>query len=346
MGTLLKQQFFGLDISDSAIRIVALGEQRSKTRPRPLKSLGYQELPSGIISQGVIHHVDELSRHLKLCIQGVRGKKIKRDWAVVSLPEAKSFVHTFTLPHPNNALSLETINEGISKHIPYEIDELYFDWQPAETSSESSVITVGAAPRNVIDQYLHALHGADVAVLAFEPETVAIGRTLDTATRKNPIAIVDCGANRSTCSIIFGGCILLSATIPFAGNTVTNDIANQLKITSPEAEQLKVACSTKETCPAPAATIIVKHRSALIQSVKKHLDLFATTQEKTVDALVLTGGSSALMDLRSEMEKSLGIPCSLLEPVQRINQRGLALPTGKELSFTTAIGLALRSDIM
>ena len=68
----------------------------------------------------------------------------------------------------------------MTRHIPYSMDEIYFDWQLLNVFDKKGEndILAGAAPIQTVDTYLSALKSAGLIPVVLEIEAAAIMRSL------------------------------------------------------------------------------------------------------------------------------------------------------------------------
>ncbi len=81
--------------------------------------------------------------------------------------------------------------------------------------------------------------GLNVQEMVFEPIATAEA-VLDDTERSQGVVIVDIGGGTTDIAIFQGGAVCYSAVIPVGGNHVTNDLVTLLKVTSEEAERIKI----------------------------------------------------------------------------------------------------------
>ncbi len=181
--------------------------------------------------------------------------------------------------------------------------------------------------------------------------------------RELGVVLVDIGAGTTDIAVFVQGAIAHTASLPIAGDHVTNDIAHMLRTPTPEAEQIKVryACALAQMATAEESIQVVgvgdrppkrMPRHALAQAVQgRYEEIFEMVQaelrrsgfEELVRAgMVLTGGASKMEGVVELAEEMLQMPVRVGIP-QHV--AGLAEVVGNPV-HATGVGLLLMGSRM
>ena len=176
--------------------------------------------------------------------------------------------------------------------------------------------------------------------------------------RELGVVLVDIGAGTTDLAVFVQGAIAHTASLPIAGDHVTNDIAHMLRTPTPEAEQIKVryACALAQMATAEESIQVPSvgdrpprrlPRHALAQAVQgRYEEIFEMVQaelrrsgfEELVRAgMVLTGGGSKMEGVVELAEEMLQMPVRVGIP-QHVS--GLAEVVGNPV-HATGVGLLL-----
>ena len=148
--------------------------------------------------------------------------------------------------------------------------------------------------------------------------------------RELGVAMVDIGAGTTDIAVYVQGAICHTASLPVAGDKVTEDIAHMLRTPTPEAEQIKVryACALAQAVQARYEEIF-----EMVQA-----ELRRSGFEQLVRAgMVLTGGASKMEGVVELAEEMLQMPVRIGIP-QGVT--GLGEVTGNPV-HATGVGLLL-----
>lgn len=345
-----------MDINDGSVRIVKL---KKKRKGFTLVSFNEVPLEPGIVKEGVIVNSDALAAIIATACKSVKGKKLATPYVAVSLPEEKSFLQIVKMPKMSYAelavaLPLETEN-----YIPLPIDKVYMDFQEilphGAGPGSNSEILINAMPRSVVDTYVACCKKAGLVPAIMEVESQAIVRALFKPEQlRMPMAVLDIGFHATSLIIVDANAVRFTCTLLVSSLSMTDAIAKRLDITPAKAEALKVkyGLSKKTDKEKNIKDIITPLVDELAAQVKKYLNFYyshvSSTHESShekVETITLCGGGANLKDLSEYLAKSLGLNVEVGNPLINILPKGVAkaMPAPLSLSFSTAMGLAIRA---
>ncbi len=273
------ESFFGLDISDQSLKIVQLKKHSDKTR---MQAFGKYNLKKGIIEGGEIKDEETLVKAIKSLMAKPIFGSITTNNAVVCLPENQSFIKLISVENSPNQIS-DLISLEVEKFFPFALDKLYFDWQIIKKHTNSFDVLVSAAPKDMIDSYIHVLKMANLSVLAMETESVSLCRALIEEESKqskhkynsNSYAIIDIGAVESIMVIYSAGSIIMSMSINVSGEKITEHIATTLEINRSQAEKAKIICGLdKDKAEGIIHDILIEETTKMSNRIKDIVNFY------------------------------------------------------------------------
>lgn len=362
----------GLDISDFSLKLVQLdkaGESFS------IQAINKTDLPAGIIDDGDIKNRAELIKYLKNLIEKPKFGKVTSHEVTACLPENKTFVKLIEIDNGPNDLK-ETILAEMEKHIPMPVDEIYFDWQIISKDQNKNLILLGAAQKQIVDDYTSILDELGLSVFALEIESSAICRALlpeennkTKDTQPQNYAILDMGAKRTSMIFYAHKTILFTVSLPISGESVTKNIADSLKIDRDQAERAKIICGLDEQkAEGVIREILGSQINELVKKINEIINYYEThfPGQGPISMLYLCGGGSNIENIDKILSDSLSMPVTLGDPLLNIKdnhekishlfsetyslglsgneqtQGDLTYTQKSSLAFSTAIGLGLR----
>lgn len=256
-------------------------------------------------------------------------------------------------------------------YVPLPAVKVYLDFQvvqPLYNYLDHLDVLIIALPKKIVDPYLSCLKGAGLRPLAFEIESQAIARSLvKNEISPFPLLLIDLGAIRTSFIMFSGYSLKFTSSIPVSSKIFTEAIANNLKINLEEAERLKRKYGLEDETRlkiSNSSGVMVKREEIfeslipsltdLIEQIKKYLDYYQThsphehllPDSKGIKKILLSGGGANLKGLASFLSSELRIPVELANPWVNIlpkeKKEVPQLSFENSLSFTTALGLALR----
>lgn len=348
---------FGLNLGDASVKLIQL-KQKSGLKKEPyfdVLTIREAGLPLGCIAKGEIQQPDIVVQTIQSLLQKTeREEKINAQWAVGSLPVTKSFLKLITIDTPKEKITGEIVALETGKHLPVDINNVYFDWQEIEDGNYAeegkTYVVVAATPKNIVNSYTDIFIRAGIHPLALEVEELSIARAMVTA-KKNyhgeARAILDLGSSRSSIIIYDKGSVQFSSLISVCGDLVDTALVNNLKIEREEAEKLKrVNGVTYDSANPKYLKTVEELVDRLVDEIRQVMNFYAAHFEKPnpITHITMSGGFAATKNLDKILSKKIGVdayPGNAWKNLLNKNLRGKDRYNG--LPMASAIGLALRA---
>lgn len=350
----LNPELFGLDISESSLKIVKL------TKKRGFFKINYfieTDLPQGIISGGVIKDEEALAKIIKSLCKSAKHKGLNTKYVIATLPEEKSFLEVIQIPRMNEKELQSAILFEAENYVPLPIDKLYLDYkvinQEVKNLNHIDVLIV-AMPKITIDSYSSCLKKAGLIPTVLEVESQSLVRSLvKNEKTSTSLVLIDFGKDDTDFIIFSGDSIRFTCSIPISSQQITDAIAKNMNVDLTVAEKLKINFDLSKKNDSQESQKIAESievvLNALSEEIKKYLDFH---REHTLDEIsdgekiILSGGGSELEGIVDFLFQKLKIPVEFANPWVNIPIKGrkkIILSGKKSLSFSKALGLALGS---
>lgn len=306
----------GLDISDLSIKFVQLKKRGDKIK---IQAWGKISLSPGLLENGEIKNKEKLAAAIKKLIHHPDFGRATSSEAIICLPEGKTFLKIIEIEKEISDKKKAIENE-LQKHVPLPIDSLNYDWQTIGDSSRSNLILVGAAPKNIINEYVNLLQEANLSATAIETEPVSICRCLleeegpkYKAENKKNYAIINVGAVDSSLTVYSKNTILFSVNLPISGEKITAKISQILEIDSEQAEKIKILYGLNEKSDQPAVKKIIQelvnnltsHGQEAINFFNHHFSSWGT-----IEKILICGGEANIKNLEKNIQEKTGLKTS------------------------------------
>lgn len=345
---------FGLDIGDLSVKLVQLKNQSFWHR-RPNYTLMINRsinLPPGLIVNGELQKPEEVRKRILRLLKGTsKQKTIKSPWVVASLPETQSFIKHIEIKKPAEQLLDEDIILDARKHIPFDEDNYYMQWQILPSKENSTQLLIGAVPKLISDSYTYLMESMGLGVLALEIEALALARSMVTAHKEyinEARAILYISGTRSSLIIHDHDIVQFSTSLPYSGEILTTSLAQKLKIPYEEAEEIKKKTGTSYKKEKNKAwKIIFDANVNFINAIKNAIDFYYThfPQANKITKIIMCGGGSNLKNLDKIISTKLKITARPGKPWKNLSQKNkVNMLPAESLSYAPAIGLALRAS--
>lgn len=230
--------FFGLDIGSHSLKIAQV--EKNKDKPR-LIAFGFAEAPPrGLLSEAETD-LTALAEAIKRLHQEAR---IDTKNVASALPEDQVFTKVVTFPKLSDEELGSAIKWEAEQYVPIPLDEVNLDYQivgkAKEGVAEKIEVLLVAAPKRLIEKVLQVLRVAGFNPVALETEILALARSLITPDSETSL-LVDLGARATDIAIVENGQVVLTRSIPTAGEALTRAVASGLDLEPSQAEEYKKA---------------------------------------------------------------------------------------------------------
>jgi type IV pilus assembly protein PilM len=340
-----KESFFGLHLNGTALKFIQLQRTGGKQ-----KIIGFSNVtmpPNLISNEDVIDHKG-LVRLIEQSLIHPQFGKITTNRVVFSIPESKSFVRVIRM----NTMSERELENAVlfeaEAYIPLPMDQVYFDWQILRHDLGGMDVLLIASPKEFVDKYIAVLEEASLKIVAIEVESQSVVRALVPKDAVSNLLIADLDAYKTALVMVIRGNLQFTSSIPIAGNVFTDRIAQGLSLPAEKAEAIKreYGIANSETYP-NIETYLLPAVNDLGAEIKNILKFHYEHSKEKVEELLLSGGTAKLKHMDEFLVKGLAdVPefkVQVADPWQHIALTNpTVLSSYEALSFTTAIGLAMR----
>lgn len=285
--------FFGLDIGSTAIRLVELrgSDPNAKTLVR------YAYLPvSGKITQS--ESKADMQKLAQSIAQLVSQAKVSTKDVAVGIPSR----HVFTAVADVDRLPASELAKAIPLQadslIPTPLTESKIDWamigdSPVDKTKQEILLT--SVANKYTESRLDLLESIGLNVIAFEPDNLAMARALAVPNVAAQL-ILDVGRGSTDLVVLLNGVPHLTRSVPTGVEAMVRAAAQNLNIEQKQAEQflfkfgLSAGKLEGQVLQAVSGTVDI-----LVTEIEKSIKFFQTRYKGTkVERIIVTGGASVI----------------------------------------------------
>ncbi|MFA5232280.1 MAG: type IV pilus assembly protein PilM [Candidatus Paceibacterota bacterium] len=291
-----KNQFgLGVDIGTKGIKMVEVSKKKGR-----IVLENYGEVNLDVAGKQFFRYFDKntLNPSVENITRAIRAilseSEIKTEKAVFSLPDFATFFITFELPSMTKKELDSAVGFEARKYIPLPLSEVVLDWQVFNRDLKEGVnkVLMMAIPKVLVEHYKHIAEQSGLELVALEAEAVALKRALVKDT--DPIScLVEMGFQSTNVTIVDSGLIKTSFSFDIAGKDLTLTMAETLGMDFGLAENLKIKNGLSSDND-EAATVLASVLTLIIEKVKKVIRDFQVKENKKVEQLILSGGTSRM----------------------------------------------------
>ncbi|MFW8599910.1 type IV pilus biogenesis protein PilM [Desulfobacterota bacterium M19] len=336
----------GLDIGSYSVKVCEIiptsanGHQVIKT--------GSAKLPDGAVEDGVLQNPEAVAAIIDTLCKNLR---IKQKKVAISMSGYSVIVKKINLAVMEDKELAEHIKSEAEQYIPFDINDVYLDYQDLKTNTENSEFTdimLVAAKKDVINAYLEMLTGIGLQTVVVDVDAFALENSFeDQISGGQNFILIDIGASKISINIIAHGASILARDVVMGSRQITEQIQEKLGIEAEEAENLKIGGKKAEEEEKKAVEeIVVNNCSQWILEIKKAIDFYASNYpEDKISRIILSGGGSKIKGLDKFLNKELNMETEIFNPFAKTEvsdkiDRDYLAHIAPEMAI--AAGLALR----
>ena len=340
----------GVDIGSSSLKVVQLRLDGEVAILETYGELALGPYAGAEVGQATSLSAQKIAETLKDLL---REANVTTNDAGISIPFSRSLLTLVTLPKSADPAQQRTIIElEARKYIPVPVSEVQLDWfivpepisEGAPASDKVKVLIV-AVHNDELALLEGVVRGAALATSFYEIEIFSTIRSVVSEPVK-PVLVLDIGASATKVYVVEHGVVALSHNITQGGQDVTRSIATAHGLSIASAETLKKEHGFSSTSSAAGyeRQAIELVFSRIFGEAKRVITQYETGNQKTISAIVLTGGGGVTKELGAYAKEFFSMPVQVADPFSKVEAPAFMRPVLAEIGpeFAVAVGLALR----
>lgn len=298
--------FFGLDIGTSSIRAVQL------RGTGPIKTL--DRYGSGPVD-GNLAVSDSKADQVKLgrvVADLVKKMGITTRNVAVGVPASRVFTTVVDMDKLSQDELAKTIRYQADSFIPTPLAESKIDWVLLGDSPKDptkSEVLLSSVPNSYVESRLDMLEAVGFNVIAFEPDTFAVMRSMIAPDAAQPQMVLDIGDRATDLVIAVNGAPRLTRSIPVGTESIIRSAVTGLGIDNAQATQFVYKFGlNKDKLEGRVYTAIVGTIDSLVMEIEKSIKFFQDRYPAAkIERIIVTGGASTLPEFPLYIANKFGV---------------------------------------
>ena len=287
-----QNDFFGLDIGTTALRVVQL-----KTTKDKKELIHYGQLAMVNADEP---KTPEAVKQLGQAINKLLASSdITSKTVAVNLPSSKVFTTVVDMERLNPDELAKSITYQAESFIPTPIASSKIDWVVAGDSPKDAKkieVLLSSVENSYAEARLKAVEAAGLDVIAFEPDSLALARALLSNELNVPQMVLDIGYLSTDLVICLNGVPRLARAIQIGSESIVRAAIQNLKIQPDQAHQYVYQYGlNRDNLDGKLYNAIIGTVDSLVAEIDKSIKFFASRYNgAALGRIVLTGGASSL----------------------------------------------------
>ena len=267
----------------------------------------------------------------------------------VNLPSNRVFTTLIDMDKMGNDELAKTIRYQADSYIPTPLAESKMDWAVLGDSPKDPKkieVLLSSVPNNYVETRLEMLESIGLNVISFEPDNMALARSLVPAENTLPQLLLDIGSAAADVVLTFGQVPHLSRSIPIGYQVLIQAASKYLGVDQNQANQFVFKFGLgKDKLDGQVYNAIIGTVDSLVAEIQKSIKFFQDRYPTNkIERVIVTGGASILPEFPLYIANHFGLNVEIGNP-----WRNVAYPSSQQnelmaLSnhFAIAVGLAER----
>jgi type IV pilus assembly protein PilM len=337
--------FFGMDIGTTGVRIVKL---TGHDKTRVLQSYAYMPVDRKIA--GSDSKADQ--QQLAQLIKGLVAKSdLKTKNVAVGLPSQRVFTTIVDLDKLSKEELAKTIKFQADSLIPTPINESKIDWEMLGGSPQDKAkdeVLLSSVTNEYAESRLDLLEAIGLNVIAFEPDCLAVSRSLIDRSSNVPQIVLDIGSTSTDLVIVVNGSPRLTRSIPVGYETIIRAATQNLNIDDAQARQFVSKFGlNQQKLEGQIFHAISGTVDMLISEIEKSIKFFNSRYNNLkLDRFIVTGGAATLPEFPLYLANKFNVNVEIGNAWRNVSysadrQNELVVISNQ---FSVAVGLAERDE--
>jgi type IV pilus assembly protein PilM len=259
--------------------------------------------------------------------------------AAIAVPGHLALTKFIKTPSVAKEKRSKIISFEAAENIPYPLEEVVWDHLVVSDDGFDLEVMLTASKFDAMQSLCSAADAAGFPVERATPASLALYHAFryNYPQVHDSVIVVNVGA-RTTSLLFMEGDRFYVRTLPLAGNTVTQTIAEELRIDFGSAEALKIqVLSGKSDLPAASPSRGAVQRAAAAFTTKLQLEITRSAVNHrrhsgggAAVAVYLTGGGSLIDDLPAALSERLHLPVERYQALKNVDLSADARASGAE----------------
>lgn len=339
----------GIDIGSHAIKVCQL---KRTDKAYAVVNLGSATLPEGAVDDGTLNEPEIVGKAIADLFKNLKIKKKKIGFSISGY---SVIVKKVNLAVMSDEELEEHIQSEAEQYIPFDIDDVYLDFQDLKTNQagdDRTDVMLVAAKKEIVDDYLEMLEDLNLKPVIVDVDGFALENTYEYNYPKDEnVALVDIGASKMNINIISKGVSVVARDIVVGSRQLTEQIQSAFDIEFEDAEALKLGHLPAEEKQQEIEEIFSSTCTQWVLEIKKAIDLYnANNPDAPLSRLVLSGGGSKVSGLIDFLVNETNLVVELFNPFGNMTVNSKKIDpdylnsVGPEMAIAT--GIAIRPSVI
>jgi type IV pilus assembly protein PilM len=339
----------GVDIGSHAVKVCQL---KRTDKAYSVVALGSVVLPEGAVDDGTLNDAEAVANAISRLFNNLKIKNKKVGFSISGYSVIVKKVNLAVMAEDQLE---EHIMSEAEQYIPFDIEDVYLDFQDLKTNTETierTDVMLVAAKKEIVDDYLAMLKSINLEPVIVDVDGFSLESTYENSyPQMDNVALVDIGASKMNINILSGGISVVARDIVVGSRQLTEQLQGAFDLDFEEAEALKLGIIPAGDKQQEIEKIFSTTCTQWVLEIKKAIDLYHSNhQDAPLNKLVLSGGGSKVVGLSDFLVKETSLNVEIFNPFAKMISNDKKIDPeylkniGPEMAIAT--GIAIRPSVI
>lgn len=332
------EAILALDIGSSAVKIAESVPDKSGYR---LTNIGITPLPPHAIQNNLVADKKSVADAIRLL---VRERRIRARKVVSMVPGRAVIIKKIQLPSQSEADLDTAVEFEAASVIPENLENVNLDYQVvgyADGENKIDIVLV-AVKKEIINSYTEAIEEAGLSPVIMDVDYFAMENMYESnyaSEGEEAVGLIHVGARYTSLNLLRNGLSTFTGDLPVGGESFTEALMEELKISRDQAETLKVTGALEGDRSVDLVGMLRPLVASLTDDVSHTLNLYGTmAAPEGIRAVYLSGGGANLPGIAAALAEKLAVPVQPCDPFRSFT---VAKSLDRDALSASALSLAL-----
>jgi len=301
-----------------------------------------------------------------------KNNKYEPEKTMIIYPSDKTTNRFITLPFRDHKRINLTLPLELEEQLPFELEDIVYDWQPVENIGKSTKVLVTAVIKEDFESFISSVKsiGLDPDIVTTGSDALLslsnflkLGKELVEVEKEgikvkeiqyHPVLMMDIGASKTTVVITKNGVPEYVRLINYGGDYITRQIMDNYELSYEDAERSKIEVgyiildnngnteSSYTDEQINFSNVLKNAYDEIIRDVNQTIASYKADKHENINKCYIVGAGWKTRNFKEYMSQELKFT---VEPVEYHKNLGVKLPfagTPDELTFANTVGFFLR----
>lgn len=340
------EEVFALDIGTTAVRAVQLTQTGSGW------SLAHYSVAPVDLRIASSDSADDQKKLGEIILSVISQSGIKTKNVILGVPSNKMFITVVDMPDMPAQELASTIKYQADQYIPTSVDESKIDWAVLSKTGKDatkSEVLIASVANTFIEDRLDLVEGLGLDVVAIEPDSIALVRSLQPSGVREGKVIIELGDFTTDIIVTYDDAPRLIRSIPVGVQTFIKAASQNLNVQPQQAQQFLLKFGLqKDKLEGQVFRSLEATIEQFVGELTKSIKFFQTRYPNIpITSIIMSNYAVTIPGFSAYLAEKIAIPAENGNPWQRVNVNASDQATLQPLSsqFGTAIGLAQRGNL-